>query len=125
MLCTCRLNRASILAVAIALITSQCSLAQFDTIINVPPDVAPSSIGSNTQLNLFDTGVLQAGFQAGNSGGGDTNIEVNVFGGEVGVVSAANEGSTFNISGGTIGTFFDANFGSIVNISGGDIGNVF
>ena len=31
---------------------------QFTTVINVPPDTAPSSIESDTQLNLFEEGVI-------------------------------------------------------------------
>ena len=54
------------------------------TIINVPPEVAPASIGSDTQLNLFDTGSIQRIFNAGASDGSSTNVELNIYGGTVG-----------------------------------------
>jgi hypothetical protein len=97
--------------------------AQFTTVINVPPDVAPNSIGSNTQLNLFDGGSIGSSFDAGASNGSGVNIEVNVFGGSVGTGFAAFGGSTVNISGGSVGTSFQA-LGT-VNILNGVVGSGF
>jgi hypothetical protein len=51
------------------------------TVINVPPDSAPSSIGRSTPLNLGDGGVIGTVFQAGNSDGSSSNVEVNISGG--------------------------------------------
>jgi hypothetical protein len=64
------------------------SQAQFTTIYNVPPDVAPSSIGTDTQLNLFEGGWVGSFFRAGASDGTSTNVEVNVFGGFFGRATA-------------------------------------
>jgi hypothetical protein len=119
------------------------AFAQFATVLNVPPDAAPQSIGSNTQLNLFDGGVLPAGFEAGLANDSSTNVEVNIAGGNVGDTFRANGGSTVNMSGGRVGfdaivkgggivnitggvvTGFAAFNGSVVNISGGFIGPSF
>jgi hypothetical protein len=109
--------------VTASIASTACS--QFATVINVPPDIAPSSIGSNTQLNLFDGGSISTFFDAGTPGGDSTNIEVNIVGGSVGDFFDANRGSTVNVSGGSVATAFDANSGSTVNISGGTIGGGF
>ena len=99
--------------------------AQFTTVINVPPDVAPSSIDSDTQLNLFDGGTIGLLFDAGSASGASANIEVNIRGGKVGDFFDANSGSTVNISGGLVATAFNANAGSTINISGGSVGGGF
>jgi len=97
----------------------------FSTIINIPPDVAPGFIGSNTQLNLFDGGVISSVLDAGASDGTSTNIEVNISGGSVGGglndFFNAYEGSEVNISGGSVLGPFEAFSGSVVNISGDSI----
>lgn len=131
----------SSLGLLIAILWHAPLLAQFSTVINVPPDPAPTSIGSNTQLNLYTGGTLVFGLGVGSSAGGSTNVEfnmsgglsnnllnaysgstVNISGGSFLGLIDANNGSTMNISGGTIGAGFDANSGSTVNISGGRIG---
>jgi hypothetical protein len=120
-------------------------LGQFTTVINVPPDTAPGFIGSDTQLNVTDGGVLGGQFQAGLPGATHTNMEVNVSGGTVGFPvgnssyvgfsgSTTNfsggeiysrvialEGSGLNISGGTFHSMVEGHTGSIVTISGGDL----
>ena len=101
----------------------------FTTIISVPSDPAPGSIGSDTQLNLFDTGVLGFGFQSGVLP--STNVEVNIFGGTVDNGFRAYSGSTVNISGGVVGGGFKAgrvgfdNPDLEVNITGGSVGGHF
>jgi hypothetical protein len=95
--------------------------AQFTTIINVPPDIAPNSIGQNTQLNLFDGGSIGDNFNAGASDGTSTNVEVNIAGGTVSTGLDAWGGSTVNISGGRVLSDFKAQFGSTVNFTGGTI----
>ena len=120
---------AKYLIAAVAL--SHCSLAhaQFTTIFNVPPDAAPSSIGSDTQLN-FDAGGddLPASFQAGLSGDAD-NVEVNINGGTVGDMFNAGptDGSggdvSVNVTGGTLGSV-TSYLGAEVNVSGGELGYV-
>jgi hypothetical protein len=100
--------------------------AQFTTVTNVPPNIGASkSIGSDTQVNLFTNGSIGNSFNAGDSNGSSTNIEVNIFGGTVGTDFDAYNGSTINISGGTIGTEFEAYSGSTVIITAGTIGNSF
>ena len=97
----------------------------FTTIYNIPPDTAPTSIGSDTQLNLYDSGVLDSSFIVGGILGSTTNVELNVFGGEVGNSLRVNSGSTVNISGGEIGSSVVATKGSIFNITGGVLGSSF
>ena len=96
----------------------------FTTIINVPPDIAPSSIASDTQLNLSDGGVLGRLFAAGAPDGSSAHVEVNITGGEVRSNFAAFAGSTINISGGEVAGGFNAGPNSIVNISGGSVGRI-
>ena len=104
------------------LIACTCPLvADFDLVVNIPPDPSRESIGSNTQLNLFDDGWLEHDFDAGPG----SNIEVNIFGGATGFQLDARGGSVFNVFGGRVGDGFDAQSGSTVNISGGRIGAVF
>jgi len=104
----------------------------FTTVINVPPDPAPGFIGSDTQLNLFDGGILQGGFSlAGTLHGLNSNIEVNVEGGAVGnhVLLGVPEGFgmnsdiVLNINGGTVGNNLTVNAGGVVNINGGTVGD--
>ena len=94
--------------------------AQFQTTINVPPNVAPETIGTNTQLNLHDGGVLPANLGLGSRRQPVVNSELNIFGGEASRISAY-DGSTVNIFGGEVQDSFIAFSGSIVNISGGQI----
>ena len=110
----------------VAIFASQHVPAQFTTIINVPPDAVPTSIGSDTQLN-FDAGGddLPASFQAGLPGNA-SNVEVNIFGGVVGDMFNAgpSDGSggdvTVNIAGGTLGAV-TSYAGAEVFVSGGNL----
>ncbi len=105
--------------------------AQFTTIINVPPDIAPSSIGSDTQLNVWGGGSTPFLFEVGNPDGTSTNVEVNIAGGAAGPHFHAHSGSTTNISGGTVGRWFNAGTSNglstnvLVNITGGAVGDDF
>jgi hypothetical protein len=124
------------------------SYGQFTTIYNIPPNPNigdGQSIGSDTQVNLFDGGEIGESFRAGVPRVGNMNMEVNIFGGSVGddfdthVGSVVNivggsvnghgfnayRGSTVNISGGSVGDHFRAHVGSVVNISGGSVGGDF
>ena len=112
-------------AIAIDLLFTATATAQFDTIINVPPNIAPISIGSNTQLNLFPGGQIGANFVAGSANGSSVDVEVNIAGGAVGSFFDAYNGSTINISGGSVNNSFEAFGGSTVNISGGSVGLFF
>ena len=133
---------------------AQSDPAGFDTVINAPPTIigADDSIGSNTQLNVFDDEDVEVevgtGFNLGSASGDSTNVELNLFsgvvdstvrsgfsanfgsttnilGGSLGSTAEANSGSVVNISGGTVGTQFRARAGSVVNISGGTVGYLF
>ncbi len=91
----------------------------FDTVINIPPDVAMTSAGNSTQINLAPGGKLLNDFDA------NAGSEINISGGIVGPHPTrlyANSGSEVNISGGTI-TNLVANSGSIVNFLGGGRSN--
>ena len=92
--------------------------ADGQTVINVPPDEAPTAIGSDTQLNLFEAGSIPNKFNAGSPNGFSTNVEVNVSGGTVGTDFLA-MAAEVTISGGTIGNNFSTRQGSTLNISGG------
>ncbi len=109
--------------------------AQFGNIINIPPEpnVGPhESIGSDTQLNLFDGGRIDSSFRVGMPNGSASNVELNIRGGSIGD-SLMVYGGTLNMSGGAIdeyGNFDDPprwrssaqSFGTSVNISGGKVG---
>lgn len=94
---------------------------QFSTIINLPPDTAPSFIGSDTQVNVLAGGALGTFVQSGVQNGSTSNIEVNVMGGQVGRGFAAHRGTVVNVSAGDVGDNFDATSGSIINILGGSV----
>ena len=128
----------NLLAILFLVICSTCAQAQFDTVINLPDtdgtnpaEFSGDSIGNNgqisssTQLNLSDGGSIGDGFEAGDSSGSSTNVEVNISGGTVGNTFGAFNGSAVNISGGTVGDNFEADVFSTVNISGGTVGDSF
>ena len=120
--------------------SAQSDPAGFDTVINAPPTIigANESIGSNTQLNVFEDENVEfevgRGFNVGSAFGGSTNVEFNLFSGVVdsGLTASnpnsrftANSGSTTNILGGRLEISGQANSGSVVNISGGVVGYQF
>jgi len=96
------------------------SHAAFDTVINADRvyHEVPTSIDSNTQLNISEKGRIPDDFQAGNSNGLSRDVEVNVSGGRVGDNYQAYAGSTTNISGGSFPDYLEAFDGSTINISG-------
>ena len=98
--------------------------AEFTTVINVPPDIAPSSIGSNTQLNLGIGGYLDYYFKAGNRESLNTDIEVNINGGTTGYGFSSNDGSIVNLYAGLIGRS-SRMFGGVTNIYGGMVDDGF
>ena len=111
----------------LAEVSAQTDPAGFATVINNPPTIFPpnSGIGSNTQLNIFDDPAVRfdvgTGFNAGSFLNSSTNIEVNLYDGEINFNFSANSGSTVNILGGLLGLRSRANSGSVVNISGGRV----
>ena len=128
--CSSSLNRRAALISLAGLastfaISAEPAIAQFETVIDVPPDLAPiGGIGSSTQLNVAEGGFV-TGLDAGASDGSSANIEVNIRGGTIGVGFQANAGSIVNISGGEVGSSFDANSGSVINIDAGVLGSSF
>lgn len=110
------------LTLAAALLPAAGRAHGFTTVINVPPDVSPVTIGSDTQLNLFDGGSIPDLFEAGAPGVVSTDVEVNIHGGTVGAVFNTYAGSTINMNAGTAGAVFTANKGSVINLAGGIIG---
>src|SRR4051812_10294377 len=91
-----------------AVFVTSAARADFATIINLPPNTAPTVIGSNTQVNVLPGGALGNYVDAGLSNGGSTNIEVNIAGGSVGAYFDAYYGTTVNFSAGTINGGFNA-----------------
>lgn len=109
--------------------------AQFSTVYNVPPDVAPSVLSFNTQLNLFDGGVI-----GDTVGGGESelnvfggwvannsvirNVDLNIYDGVVGDNVTIVSIPSVLIAGGVIGSSFHSDFSS-VTVTGGTFGDGF
>jgi hypothetical protein len=114
------MTRLSIVLVPVAVLCSCLHLnAQFTTVINVPPDIAPSTVGSGAQLNVLDGGSIADGLTALDGS------EVNFLGGVVSVPLTASAGSTINLSGGLVtssgNSGFTAMAGSTVNVTAGEL----
>jgi hypothetical protein len=105
---------------AIGTIVRGAAMAQFTTEINVPPDTVPESVGSNTQVNIFNGAMLAGGFNAGAPDNTSTNIEVNISGGSVGDSLRSYKGSTVNVNGGRVGFNLFVS-GGRANISNGTV----
>lgn len=98
---------------------------QFTTVLDIPPypNIGDNKrIASDTQVNLGDGGSIGDFFEAGESDGTGSNIEVNVTGGVLGFDFTAYGGSTVNISGGDVANSLNAEDGSVINVSGGVVG---
>ncbi|WP_145245490.1 hypothetical protein [Aeoliella mucimassa] len=99
------------------------------TLIEVPPDLAPSSIGSDTTLRVGTGGVLGEDFLAGTTDDSD-NISASISGGVVGsglqlAPTDQSGGSvTFSVTGGSLASL-TANTGSQGIISGGSVRDLF
>lgn len=76
--------------------------AQFDQVLNIPPDKLPEVVEERTQVNLFAGGVIPDNYVLGNT---SDETELNVFGGTIG-----NEFTTkvddVTIESGTVGDSF-------------------
>lgn len=105
------------------LILGSSAAAQFSTIINLPPDSAPATVGSGTQVNVLSGGALGSSFIAGQADGLGNDVEINVSGGEVADRMIAFGGTVVNVSAGTVAERLRGFVGSSVNLSGGSIGN--
>src|SRR5262245_6907037 len=84
---------------------------QFATVYNVPPDVVPQTIHSNTQVNVFEGGSVGSplstnGLDIGGPSGTDSNMEVNFYGGISHGFMDVNGEATINVSGGQIPYIF-------------------
>ena len=81
-------------------------------------------LGSDGQLNLFNGGSILNGFNVGPTDFTGSNIEVNIFGGNVGGTNGApfavRTGSAVNVLGGSLNTIVA--FDATLNISGGSFG---
>jgi len=113
------------LTAAILCLCVRNAAAQFTTVIDVPPQIAPAGIGSSTQLNLANGGMLPAAFAAGLPDGTSSLVEVNIDGGFTGSGLRANGGSVINIRAGEFesgpNSAIRAASGSTVNITGGRV----
>jgi hypothetical protein len=120
-------TRIALLACSVLLMMATAAHAQFDAVINAPPIVIGDheSIGSNTQVNVFDGGSIGPYFEAGVEGASSENIEVNVFGGFVDHSFTAYDGSQVTIFGGSVGENLTAYTGSQVTIAGGWVDDEF
>ena len=124
--CSSRLASLCIAAAFIGLSPDACGQTLPPGIIDAPPTVVgdSASIGSDTTLNVMPGGSVGDFFGAGVFGA-NTNLLVNISGGQVGSGFTARDGSVIDISGGLFGfqgTNFgvlDAESGSQVMVSGG------
>ena len=91
----------------------------FANVINVPPQTAPQEIGSDTQLNLYESGIVPDDFAAGAVDGTSSNVEVNIYGGTVGNYFSTYAGSVANVFGGELDYRFWVFDGGVANIYGG------
>lgn len=114
-----------LLVILVRIATGQTDSSSFSTVIDVPPESSPLSIGTDTQLNLDEGGEIPRGFLAGAADESSQNVEVNIYGGLVSDFFGANSGSVVNVLGGQVGGDFDANNGSRVNLYGGTVGRLF
>lgn len=113
---------ATLLAVGLAThAAAQSDPANFTTVIDLPPDVAPTFVDSDTQVNVLTGGVLADHVDAGLTNGSSTNIEVNVLGGEIGNYFDVYGGATVNLVEGSIGWSPEVFDGARLNVLGGDV----
>jgi len=89
-------------------------------VIEVPPTQVgdTQSIGSDTTVNISAGGTVGTSFTAGSADGADTNVVVNIDGGEIGNGLVANGGSVVNLFDGEAGSIL-VNNGAVLNQMGG------
>ena len=102
-------------------LASTCCRAQFNTVINIPPDAPPINVDSNTQLNLYDGGLLSSHIRLGSILADSHDIEFNMNGGNANSITITS-GTTMNMNGGRISGPLYAVF-STINIFDGVIEN--
>ncbi|MEM6328611.1 MAG: dockerin type I domain-containing protein [Planctomycetota bacterium] len=121
--------QATLVCLAAATAAAQSDPAGFATVITIPGDASPASIGSDTQANLLPGGVLLSNnvFQldVGAPDGSSTNVELNILGGAAGTFINAWGGAQVNLLGGRVGDVFRAQPGSSITIAGGTLGDGF
>ncbi len=76
----CNRFSCAIAGLGLLAVLCQSAVAQFTTIINVPPDPQLWRIESHTQLNLLEDGVINSKLRAGSGTVTDTDLEVNLLG---------------------------------------------
>ncbi|MCA9238797.1 MAG: hypothetical protein KDA37_01295, partial [Planctomycetales bacterium] len=113
-----------------ALLLASTSAAQsdpgnFSTIIDLPPDVLPAAVGSDTQVNVLVGGAVGDNHDFGAANGSLSNIEVNVLGGAIGNYLDIYHGATVNLVSGAVGYTTEAYDGSHLNIMGGGLTGAF
>ncbi len=101
-------------ATTLMVVNLQVRIASAQTVINVPPAFAPSTIGAGTTLNLLDGGTI--GNLHGTSGS-----QINVLGGQANAISGG-AGSIVNMSAGRV---IDFQIEGIGAVTGGAIENQF
>ena len=84
-----------------------------------PTFLGGDTLGSDSQLNVFDGGEVRFGFSVGLPDGSVSNAELNVLGGVVALLGDMWNG-TLNVFHGTVGSDFRAAF-STINVSGGTV----
>lgn len=106
-----------------------------------PTFLTGNTLGSDSQLNVFDGGMISGFFDFGPIDGSGSNIEANFLGGYIDERLRAT-GSSINVAGGSIREIFlntstldissgsillgfNAQSGSVVNMSGGEVGFFF
>ncbi|MFT5422329.1 MAG: hypothetical protein ACI89L_000086 [Phycisphaerales bacterium] len=111
--------------------SAQSDPSNFGTVINVPGDspTLAGPIGSDTQVNLYDGGLLEPRFVAGDkSSNAAQNIELNLYGGTVGAWFCSAPGVTVNVFGEIeygpddrrLDSFFRSEVGGTLNMFGGE-----
>lgn len=95
--------------------------AEFDTVLNVPPDELPAFpgfVGSNTQVNHLVGAATPGFFDVGDPAGNSVNVEFNLIGGTVYDEFNVNRGAHFNMTGGEVGAVLGANGSELRVVSG-------
>jgi len=91
-----------------------------------PGNLTGDVLGSDSQLNLFGrTALIESRFAVGPSDGSGSNIEVNIFDGNVRSEFRARGGSAINMLGGSIRRDFHAESGSTISIIDGIVNDNF
>lgn len=94
------------------------AIAQFSSIVDIPPTFPPDQLTSGTQINVLEGGAIRDDYTLGTYDGSLTNIELNVAGGTLGSRFTAYPGTTVNVFEDSTLDTFNAR-GAVVNVTGG------